>query len=142
MNLFRRIFEGYRALLLHLGVAVAVVALVVLIGLAVVYPLWYLAMHHGQAYGIGVGGILLAGLAFLLIRRIRTELRASGSFALFITRRAMPALRSPLAVLSGLVSLVACFLLQSAWGVLAAIAGGLVLLFLLGAVFFAARRDS
>jgi hypothetical protein len=142
MRLVKRILAGYRDLLLRLGAAGAVVALVLVIGLALVYPLWYLAMHHSQAYGIGILSCLFAGLVFPLVRKIRAELRSSGSMAVFLTRRALPALRAPLAILSSLAFLIAFFLLLSAWGPLAASAGGLMLLILLGVVFFPARRDS
>jgi len=142
MKFAARLFDGYRSLLVRLGVGSLVVALVLAIGLAVVLPLWYLAMFHRQAYGLAVISALLAGLVYLSVQRVRRDLRRFGGWPAYWAGGVAPALRRALAVMSALSGLAACLFLLSALGAAAAAAGGLALLFLLGAAFFPARRDN
>lgn len=70
-RLLRNVAAGYRNLFSLLADIVPLVGTIVVLSAVVVLPLWYLATYHRGVYTLLVAAFALAGLGYLLLRRIR-----------------------------------------------------------------------
>ncbi len=94
----RRVGLGLRPLAL----AAALLGLIAALSLLVAFPLWYFSTRARQAFTIAVGGILAAGLVWLLVRAFRRAARRAGGTGELWRRRILPGLRTAALVLAGL----------------------------------------
>ncbi len=85
-----------------LALALVLLALIAALSLLVALPLWYFSTRSRQAFTIAVGGLLAAGLAWLLLRAFRRAGRRAGGYGELWRRRILPGLRTAALVLAGL----------------------------------------
>ena len=100
MRLLRSAGRGLKRLAVGLGL----LGLIAGLSLLVAFPLWFFSARSPRAFTAAIGGLLAAGLVFLIVRRLRrASLRAGGAHALW-QLRILPALRTTGLVLAGLVA--------------------------------------
>ena len=87
-----------------LALALVLLALIAALSLLVALPLWYFSTRSRQAFTITVGGLLAAGLAYLLARALRGAARRAGGHRELWRRRILPGLRTAALVLAGLAA--------------------------------------
>jgi hypothetical protein len=85
-----------------LALALVLLALIAGLSLLVAFPLWYFSTRSRQAFTIAVGGLLAAGLLWLLVRSLLRAGRRAGGQAELWRRRILPGLRAAALVLGGL----------------------------------------
>jgi len=83
---------------------VVLLALIAALALVVAFPLWYFSTRSRQAFTIAIGGLLAAGLAYLLVRGLRRAAKRAGGFRELWRRRILPGLRTAALVLAGLAA--------------------------------------
>jgi hypothetical protein len=72
------------------------------LSIVVAFPLWYFSSRSRPAFTIAIGGILAAGLAYLLARGLRRAGKRAGGYRELWKRRILPGLRTAALVLAGL----------------------------------------
>jgi zinc transporter ZupT len=85
-----------------LGLALALLALIGGLSFLVAFPLWYFSSRSRPAFTMVVGGILAAGLVYLLVRALQRAARRAGGGRELWRQRMLPGLRTAALVLAGL----------------------------------------
>jgi hypothetical protein len=70
----------------------------------VAFPLWYFSSRSRPAFTVVVGGLLAAGLVYLLLRALRRAARREGGGRELLRRSILPGLRTAALVLVGLAA--------------------------------------
>jgi hypothetical protein len=86
----------------RLALALGLLGLIGGLSLLVAFPLWYFCARWPRAFTAAIGGLLAAGLAYLLVRRLRRASLRAGGFRLWWRRRFLPGLRTAGLVLASL----------------------------------------
>ena len=103
MPLLRRAGRVLRSLAAALGLA----ALIAGLSFLVAFPLWYFSARSRAGFTAAVCSLLGAGLAALIVFRLRRAARQAGGFGTLARRRILPALRTAGVVLACLGALYA-----------------------------------
>jgi hypothetical protein len=98
VRLLRSAGRGLRGLALALGLLGLIGGLSLLVAL----PLWWFCTRWPRAFTVASGGLLAAGLAWLLARRLQRASRAAGGLRPWWRRRFLPGLRTAGLVLASL----------------------------------------
>lgn len=127
-----QIVKSYGRLVKNTGTLFIVSAIVCLSGVAITYPLWYLATSHRRAYSIFTLLLCAGGLLLAVVRRtIRIE-RSFGSPKEYMKQALIPAVGKLLKFVGLLVAFMAIVALFAAELYFISIPGTLVFLLLAG----------
>ncbi len=122
----RRILRGYRNAAVRIAWTAGFLVAAVAISAAIVYPLWYLADTHAQAFTYGVLSLLALLFALWIVSRLRRGLEQEGSVSGLFRWLILPALAR---VAAAVLLVVAAYVLAVVYaqGVLAVAIPGTVL---------------
>jgi len=86
------------------ALALGLLGLIAILAMVVAFPLWYFSTRSRPAFTIAIGGLLIAGLVYLLVRGLRRASRRAGGLRVLWRRRILPGLRTAALVLAGLAA--------------------------------------
>lgn len=136
----KNIAFGYLGLIKKIMLWNLFIAFSIVFSAAIIYPLWYVALHYTQIFS-WITGIILSGvLLFSIIRFVHYRIRIEGGVTFFL-KSLIPV---SLVLLKIAISLLMIYFALSAWFFgYALLAAGLVVAFLLVAgIFMFSRRSS